>query len=267
MKRYQKILLGLFVLVLLVMGGIQIYFTYFLDDRLRSTLTDRFHAATDEQYELSIGDLDLAILGRELNISDISITRKKVELKPMISAKVQQLSISGISFTKLILNRELKLKKIELVNPSIDLTTEPAPEAENLLATMLSLQQLSRKFSAVVLQVLNNVTIPNLQLRGFSATYNRSDLPLNPYLAFDNSDIHLSNIVTHSASVADKRIVPAEEISATFNDIRYHTANQLYRLSVQQAALSSSDKSADIRSLQLTPRFQQKGTFAFRLAP
>ena len=262
MKRYQKILLAVLAFTVLIVGSIQIYFTFFLDDQLESILTNRFQAATDEQYELRIGDLDLEILGRELNISDISIHRKDESQSLDLSADVKRLGISGISFIRLVIARELRLNKIELINPAITLTTKQ--DQESAASSSPSLQQLSRKFSAVVLQVLDNVTIPDLQIRGFSARYNRSDLPVNPYLAFDNSDIHLSNIVIDSALVADKRILPAEDISASFNNIRHHTANELYQLSVQEATLTSRDQDVSIQTLQLTPRFS-KEKFAFHL--
>jgi hypothetical protein len=262
MKRYQKVLLILCVFGLLVAGSIQVYITYFLDDQIESVLKSRFQAATDEQYELTVGELDLEIFGRELNISNINIRKKDGSQSLDISTQAEKLALTGISFTNLIFSQELRLKQIKLINPTVNVTTEPSQPSNS--ATTTDMTQWSRRFSAVVLQVLENVTIPDLQVRGLSVTYNRSDLPINPYLTFDESRIHLKNIVIDSALVSDNRILPAETISASFNNIRHHTANELYRLSVEQANISSADQTVRIESVQVTPRYS-KEQFAFKV--
>ncbi len=258
MKRYQKILLGSILGIVILMGGIQIYFSFFLDRQLKQTMVNRFHDATNDAYNLNIGDFDLELLGRQLTISDVAVAKKSDSTNTDIHITLDRLAISGIEFTNFFFNQELSLQQIQLINPAILITTSPQESESEQPAQWNSL---SHQLSDIALQVLDQITIPILSIRGLSVNYNRSDLPVNPYLAFRNSDIHLYDISIDSASLTGDRIIPSDNITTAFRDIHYQTKDGMYDVSADQLAFSSLDGKMSINSLELQPRFD-KDTFA-----
>jgi len=258
MERYQKILLGLLVGALITVGGIQIYFSFFLNDHLQSILVNRFNTATDSTYTIDIGEFDLEILGRQLNVRNVQMSTREDSVDFKFQASLDALNVSGIGFLNLLWNRELAFREIEVVNPSIDFT---AASQQNDTNHKRRLTDLSQRLSEITLQVLENVSVPRLLIRGLSATYSQPDLPVEPYFSFRDSYILLQNLSIDSTLIKGKHILPAEDITTVFRDIRMKTANELYELSANELHFSSDARQMNIRSVKLTPRLN-KNEFA-----
>lgn len=254
MKNYQKAFLGILAAVVIIIGGIQLYFSFSLDNQLKKTLVNRFHKATGDAYDLEVGSFNLGILGRQLSVSDIKLNQKEQPDGSSLQVSLDELNVSGIGFLKLFFDQQLSLKEIRLINPDLDITT--APQKSDTSQT--NGHSLSQRLSGFTLQMLDAISIPRFQVQGLSVDYNRSDLPVKPYLSFRNSYILLQDISIDSTSLVDKRVIPSDDITTTFRDIRYRSADKLYEVSVKQLDLSSSDKSVNIQSFQLTPRLDKE---------
>jgi len=258
MKRYQKILLGSILGILILMGGIQIYFSFFLDSQLKQTMVNRFHAATNDAYTLDIGDFDLELLGRKLTISNITLSPKSDTTNTDLSATMEKCTVSGIGFMNLLFSQSLNVKEISLIKPTISFTNSPsdANSQQNIQRSALS-----RQLSDITLQIFDQATISTFSIQGLSVVYKRSDLPVNPYLTFRNSDIHLYDILIDSTSLTDDRIIPSDNITTVFRDIRYQTNDGMYDVSAEQLAFSSIDDKMSLSSLTIQPKFDNE-TFA-----
>lgn len=252
MKDYKKILIGIFATILIILGGAQIYFSFFLDDQLKETAVHRFHETTDNAYDLEVGAFDLWILGRELSVSNITLTKKEKGAGTEVRATVDDFTISGISFLKYLFSQHLSLKQVELLNPKIYITS-PGDRREKPGKTELT--SMSQQLSETVLQAFDNLSISDFRILGLSMDYNRADLPVNPTLAFRNSDIQLFNITIDSTTLKEKRILPADNFAATFREIRYQTNNELYELTADHLEFSSQRSRMNIHSVKLNPRF------------
>ncbi|MGM0546019.1 MAG: DUF748 domain-containing protein [Bacteroidota bacterium] len=256
MKRYQKILLGLLITVLVIGGGIQIYFSFFLDEQLKETAVERFHEATNDTYNLEIDDFDLRILGRRLSLSGISLTQKDTT-DTDIRATLDEFSVSGIGLIKLLLQQELSLREIELVNPEVYVNASKSESSAKDIPWNRPSQQLSEK----VLNVLDSITIPEFYITGLSLRFNRSDLPVDPLLSLSNSDITLYNITIDSTSLDDKRVIPADDIAMTLRDIQFQTPNEYYDISAGSIEFSTTNHMVSMADIALSPKLE-KGDFA-----
>lgn len=263
MKRYQKILLGVLAAIIIIIAGIQIYFSFYLDQQLKETTLTRFREATGNAYNLEIGDLNAKVLGRQLNLSDIKLTKKNSGDTTSIRATLDELNVSGIGVISYLFSNELSLKEIELVNPAISITT-PGKSDTTGSQEQTSLDSLSRSLSGKALKSFREVSISNIRIRGLKVDYNRADLSVSPYMALENSDIHLQRIHIDSTSLTDEQVIPVEDISTTFRDLSYHTADGMYELSAGEFDFSSEDGTLEIRNLQLLPLFN-KTEFAKQL--
>ena len=254
MKRYQKILLGSVLGVLVLLGGIQIYFSFFLDSQLKQTMVTRFHNATDDAYDLTIDDFDLELLGRQLTISGITLSKKSDTTNTDISLTLERFNVSGIGFMKLLFNQSLSIKQVRLIKPTVSFTSAPKGTKSEQPTNW---SHLSQRLSDITLQIFDQVTIPIFNIQGLSVDYNRSDLSVNPYLSFQNSDIRLNDISIDSTSLTDDRILPSDNMITTFRDIQYQTKDGMYDITAKQLAFSSRERKLNISSLAVLPQYDK----------
>lgn len=254
MKTYQKILLGLFFAALIILGGIQIYFSYYLDDQIKQTVESRFHSATDNAYYLEIEDLHLKILGRQLSISETTLRKREETGSTNIHAAIDNITFSGIGFLNFLFRQNVTISQIEVMNPRLSVTSPKTIEAKNKKEKWIDI---SRSLSESILQEVDHISIPNFIIRGLSLDYNREDLPIHSLLSLENSSIRLYNIEIDSSLLKDNRILPTENMEATFRDIDYQTPDELYEISAGQLELSTTNKRMHIDSIQLIPKYER----------
>lgn len=252
MKTYHKVLLIILGGAVFVTAAMQLYFSYSLDKQLKNIAVERFHIATDDAYELDIADVDLQIWGRELSLSDITLTKEQ-NVGTNIRLTLDNLSISGIGFLPLFLQKELRLNQIKLTNPSIYITSSP-----NSSDDQPKWVDPTQTISSIALYILDDINIPRIRIQGLSVDYNRADLPVNPYISIKESDITFYEVSIDSSTLKDDRIIPSAKIAATLRDIQYQTPNELYNLTVEKIAFSSSDSSINISTFAFKPKYDKK---------
>ncbi len=251
MKRYQKILLGVVIFIILMFTAVKIYVSYYLDDRIEKEAITRFNQNTEDKYNLEIGDTGLYIIGRRLSFNDIKLTQKKAGSGGEVTVTLESFNLTGIGFLKLLWSKELVIRHIELNKPVISLidSGESSESGESP-----GWNTLSTRLSEKVLQNLNGLSIQQFAIRDLSVDLQRSGSAIDSMLSFGNSDIELYNIVIDSTSLKDNRVLPLDNLAATFRDIQFNTKNQLYRINVDHAEFSSSNGKMNLRAIRMDPR-------------
>ena len=257
MERYQKILLGIFITAIIIVGSIQIYFSLYLEEQLKETAVERFHEETEDAYDLEIDDFNLHILGRQLSLSGIELSKKSDTQGTEILATLDEFNVSGIGLIKLLLQQELTVNQIEFINPDVYITAERRGSSSQQMSWSHPSQQLSK----MALNIVNHISIPNLSITGLSVAYTRADLPVDPLFSISDSDITFYNITIDSTSLNDGRIIPADNIATTLKDIRLQTPNELYDISAGSMELSTINSTMLLSDIILSPR-HNKGDFA-----
>ena len=257
MLNYQKTLLGILATVVILIVGIQIYLHFFLDEQLKERFVANFHAATDHSYNLAVDDLDLQIFGQQLLISGVNLNSKKNGKAPDLRLTLDELNISGINIFNFLFWDDLRLKKIDFVDPKVSLTANRKRSSSKKIRW----HKFSQHLSKTVLTILDSIFISDITISGLSVNYNRADAPVDPYLSISNSDIKLSNITIDSTSLKDHRIVPAQDIEVTSQNLRWQPPNGLYNISVAQFEFSSSDSTIQVNNFSVIPKLE-KGAFS-----
>ena len=234
-------------------GGIQIYVSFFLDNRFKTILIDRFHAASEHQYHLQMGDFDLKVFGRALEISNIEITKKDKKADNNLKLNVKQLNISGINLIQFFLSNKLSLNEIDIVRPQIQLTTS-GTDSTGINST----DRIPDYWSGITSRTRQTVSISHLNIQDFSFQYNRAEIPAAPYLSFQNGFIQMQNITIDSTFLANDRILPARQFSAFFEDLRFQSENKFYRFSAEKLDFSSAEMNFNIHALRVSPQFDKK---------
>ncbi|TYP95526.1 protein of unknown function (DUF748) [Fodinibius salinus] len=232
-----------------MVGGIQIYFSFFLDSQIKQTLTNRVQQSINHSFSLTINDLDLHLLGRRITISGATLSSKKQDKKNNLYATIEDIHIRGISFWQLLIYQKLNLKKVQIINPHISLTKAPSSNSS------ITPRDIRKKLSSN--DVLKQQSIPKFSVTGLSLNYTTKNKQNGSSLSFRDSDIHLYEISLDSAALTSNKIITAKNIITDFRDLQYRTANGVYKLSTNQIVFSSFDSSMNIRSLQLKPQFDK----------
>jgi hypothetical protein len=257
MQNYQKILLAIIATIAIVIGGIHIYLDFFLEEQLQETGVKKIHAATDNAYNIEVGDLDLHIFSRRLSISTIRITKKGNSQTKDLHLTLDEFNISGINLTNFLFRNKLTTQKVNIVNPKVYLSTN----RKNSSSKKIGWRELSGSVSETALKVLDSIFISEFNIKGLSINNTRTDASAEPNFSISNSDITLSNISIDSTSLTDNRIIPAENIEATAQNMRWQTPTKLYDISAKQFQFSSSDSILEANNFSVLPKFK-KGAFS-----
>jgi len=250
-KRYQKVLLFTATAIIVVLGSIQIYFSFFLEEQLKQRLVHRFHRATNNAYNLEIGDFDLEILGRQLILEDIQLAKKEHAGGTDFTAALEELNISGISFLNLLINQKLTLKQVTFSHPDISIIATESDKSN----TETQWSHYHQHISNIILGILETVTIPDLRLRRIEFTYNQKGNPVHPLISLQKGNVHLRNVRIDSTSLHTNRFLPSDDIRANVQNFRYQSTDSLYDLSINNARLSSATQSLALDSVHLEPKF------------
>lgn len=261
MKRYQKIILALFLMFLLIAAAVHLYAGFYLHDHLEGELQTRLNESPEYQYTLEIGDSGFNIFGRRLSFSDIRLSQKKHDDSEHLKAIIESLTISGIGFLRYLLTGELSLQHIEIEQPSVTVTitgeTEESDESPDL-------QTLTARFSGKILQQLSGLTISQFSVRGLSAEISRTDMPDDTFISAGNSEIHLYDIAIDSTALHDDRVLPLNDISLRIKDVYVNSPDELYRFSAGSIDFSSTEDRFIISAVRMEPRID-RGAFSDRV--
>ncbi len=257
MQNYQKILLAIIATTVFVIGSIHIYLNFFLEEKLQERGIKKINAATDNAYNIEVGDLDLHIFSRQLSISTIRMTKKENSKTTDLHLTLDEFNISGINLTNLLFRNELTTQEVNIVNPKVYLSANRKSSSSK----KIEWRKLSESLSETALKVLDNIFISEFNIKGLSVNNTRTDLSPEPNLSISNCNVALSNISIDSTSLTDDHIVPAESIEVTAQNVRWQTPTKLYDISAKQFQFSSSDSMLEVNSLSVLPKFE-KGAFS-----
>lgn len=254
MKNYQKTLIGILAAVVILIGGVQIYVSFFLDQQLKEMAAEHFHTATDNAYTLKIDAFDYQLYGSQLLISDVELAKKEDRKATDLYLALDELNISGISLFDLLFGDGIDFKQIDLIHPQIYLTAE----GKNPSSKQKQWNTLSEQLSKTVLKTVGHISISDLSITGLSITYNRADLPVDPYFSVSNSDITFSGIRIDSTSLSGHQGIPADNMTATLRDIKIYTPNELYEITTGSLTFSMDSSTITMHEVALKPRFDKR---------
>lgn len=251
MRTYQKILIGFALFLVLFIVAVHVYVTYYLEDQIKTTLVSEINSNSEGKYELSVSNLDLNFLSREINLDSISFNTTDRAIQ-QLDVDFKAISLSGIDLSMLLFRREISIRKIHVENPVIrirrDSTESTGSNAETLI------QRAAEASSAV----LTNVLIPEITITQFDLKMFRQSEE-TPYLSFSNSQFTLFDTSLNESSLSGS--VPFKNVSGEFENLEYKPKSDLYAVRVASAGFSSADQTARADSIILVPSLSENDFF------
>lgn len=238
-----KIGLTILVIILLLLAGIQVFLSYYLDDLVENRLIHTVSEQTLNQYELDIGELTLSVWNRQMELNNIKLyptvsssTAPKVDL--------DQFSISGIQFLPYLFSGSIQVGDVQLIKPVITMV-EDSPD---------SLTFLSRSDSSTSQEKPPTIEIDQFILDGGSFIYHTADQDSIRAELLD-FDLSISGIRIDSTSRTKPHFIDFESITTSTGNFQYAFKSGLYVIESHQTRYSTAENIATLDSLKLIPQY------------
>ncbi len=246
------------VLVLLIVC--QLLITFFADDYAASRLRSQIEKGAGKTYGIEFEDLSLNLFSGSATISNISLdgdtasfsdnSSSKPPPKTLYKGNIGEVEVSGFSVISGIWGDELRIGSISIGEPDIAALKNPYPVREdtggNTFASVDSsiYAAISGRYSAVEVDEIN--------IRDGRGLFTQSGDTL---ASLETLNLNLSNIRIDSASAQSGRLFPTDNISVDMRRLMYNLSDSVNKIKVGRVDISSANKTIDVDSLQLIPRY------------
>jgi hypothetical protein len=253
MKSYQKILLSIGIILLLVYAGIHVYFSFYLEDSISETIVEEVNSAAGGRYNIDIANLNLNIIGRELQLEGITL-RTTDDASGNLEVTIEAISLSGVNIWRFVNNRDLFIDRIDIVSPSITITDREEDGSKGEFTDINSL------VATEILKVLEEVSISEIAIHTIEFDLKRIGEE-NSYFSFSNSDLNFYNTKVDSSSVNSDKVLPVDDMEGTIRNSRFRTSGNLYEITSERIEFSSFTKAVTINDMNLVPVLSENEFF------
>ncbi len=242
--KIQKIGLTIGLVLLLILVGIQIFFSYYLDDLVENRLVKAVSEQTINQYQLDVGELTLSVWNRKMELNDVSLhPTNSSSTAPKVT--FDQFSVSGIQFLPYLFNGSVNLGDVQFITPAVTLT-ENSPDSLVFLnqSDESSSSQTTPPTISVDRFIIDGGSL-NVQTSGGDSV--RAEL--------QDFNLMISRVRIDSTSRLNPPFFDYESINSSTGNIRYTFKNGLYALESHQTKYSTIENTASVDSLKLVPQY------------
>lgn len=237
MNKYLKAFLytlGVLALVVLLASFIA---PFFLETYLEEEIVKEFSSQTNDGYELSLGGVNLNILGQSFAVDSISITPASEE-KELRRLKAKKIQINGLSWVSLLNKPFPSFSSITVIEPDVEFLARPISATRDATendSSMVNLEELS-EFDVHILNGSGRIIMDNgaevFSMGNFSLTADQ---------------VNLNTVLRGSYAPY------LEDLTITGSDLKWTIEKKLYQFSIDSLDFSKSGHKADIMNLQFTP--------------
>lgn len=255
MKPYQKVFIGMGMLLILLYAGLQLYLSFYLENQLRETMIEEVNDAADNRYAFDVSDVNLSILGRGLQLGGITL-KSPDEDSRQIDITIGSISFSGLSVWRLLVTRELRVRRVDVESPAISITGARSGNS----GSGTGLNNLTPGAAAEILTVLKRISIKEIALNSIEFAMKQS-ADENPYFSIGDSDLIFYNAELDRSAAVAERVMPIEDIEGTFRNSEFRAENGLYIITTEKIEFSSATDAASVEGLVLEPLFHEEEFF------
>lgn len=241
-NRAVRIGLIVIVVILLLLGGVQLFFSFYLDTYVETRLTSAVREQSQGQYELQMDALNLSVWGRKFEMENIrlhpaddSSTAPKVDM--------EQFSINQIKFFPYLFSGTINVGEVQFSAPKISFV-QNSPDSLTFLQTTDSTTNNSKSRA---------VEVDQLMIENGALTYWNEDQS-NKQGELNNFHLDISDIRVDSTTQLKPLFFDFNTVETRSGKIRYLLNNDLYAIETNGFNISSSDGLATVDSLKLVPQ-------------
>lgn len=243
-RKILRIGLIVLVIILVVLTGIQLFLSFYLDSYVEKRLKTAVSEQTLGQYQLEMSALDLRVWGKEFQIDSLRLSpTDTASTAPHIH--MDQLSISGIQFLPYLFGGNIYTGQVRFSKPVVTLT-------KNSPDSLAFLQSSDRSSSS------SNKNPPDIEVDRFEINEGVFAL-LNQEQSDSLGELHNFNleilgIRVDSTTLAKPPFFNFSAIQTRSGKIRYEMSD-FYAMESNGIDFSTSEGAFSVDSLKLLPQY------------
>lgn len=235
--------LAIIIVILVLLGGIQLFLSFYLDSFVENRLTSAVDERTNGQYELKTDDLNLNIWNR-------SFVMQNVSLRPVDTAStapkinLEEFRVSRIGFIPYLFRGKIQVGDVQVLKPAVSFVQSSSD----------SLTFLQSRNTITTGKKLPEIEIDQFVIENGSVTYWK---PGQDTARGGLHDFHLniSDIRVDSASRKSAPYFKFADIQTRSGKIHYELDNGFYTVETDGMDFSTAEDYGSVDSLRLIPKY------------
>jgi hypothetical protein len=249
--------------VLFLLIFVQLAITFFADDYAANRLRSQIEKGAAKTYGIEFEDLSLNVFSGSATISNISLDGDTASFrnngtggtfekppKTLYKGNIGEVQVSGFSVISGIWGDELHIGSITITEPDIAALKNPYPVPEDTSGGTFA--SIDSSIYAAFSDRYSAVEVDDINIRGGHGSFMHS---ADTLASLKTLNLNLRNIRVDSASAHSGRIFPTDDISIDMRRLVYNLADSINKIKVNKLDISSTDKTVDVDSLELIPRY------------
>lgn len=258
-RNYKKIgwwIGGILLTLIIILGGVAIYFNAKWKPLLSTKLKDGVYDASHHLYRIDFQDIHLNLLSGNVVLDSLKLIPdtavfnqlKKIRKAPthLYRIKSAHLKLSRVGILTAYFKKKIKMNSIVLDHPSVDVIYHKVPKRTDTLKDEQTLyQQLSKSIRAIR---INSIRIVDADFNYYSGPKELS--------AIKHLTVNVRNVLIDSLSQYDTtRVLHSKDIGFELIGYQSLTKDKMYTLKVDTVRGSISRKTLLIKNFKLIPMY------------
>lgn len=266
MRKVWRWLLVTLGLILICVLGFLWYIKSNWKPILEKQLKELVHSSTDGLYKLEYGKLDLKPLLGNVTLENVYLIPDSIVYKRLVKegkapnsvfdVSLSKFSLRGIGFREALQNKKLKIKRVEVEDPSVYIkhyhhafndTTETQP---------------SRTLYEKVNNVFASIQIDYIKLDQLDLTYSKIDSVKKDAFLLSDVNLNLRDVLLDSMSDKDiTRFFFSKEVDIHVPKFEYMFSDELYALHLERLNINSLREELSLNNFSIKPVLAKQDFF------
>lgn len=254
-KTIFRIIFYLVLTIVIVIAGIQLNFTYYLNKKIKNDLQQEAVNQSKGEYEVKIGKLSTNIFNQSIYITDFVLrpVNRIDSTSPKYFVSASRINLVDFNLFSFIFRKDLTLSRIVLVNPTgkIFRNSSTNKKFPGNARSKFSIYSLIRRH-------IHSLRVFNIEIRNADVMVYDDYRDTIPSIASKENELNISNLrINKSVETAGKLFI-ADTVNLIINNFSYTTKDGLYAMRVNQLTASYTDSTLLLNACQLIPNYTKK---------
>lgn len=258
MKAVWKWIIGIFVILLIVLGGVVWYFSVHWKPIVDQKFREIVLASTDSLYTVDYDDLDINLALGNVTISNLvlrSDSNVYARLEGINKApdnrfqiEVAKLKFRNFSIRDMLLNKELYLKNVVLDTPSVHMINKY--HSYNYTASTEKSKPLYDKIK----NTLKRIRITGIDLNKVNFKYSQIQKSIYQDFEIKKVNIKIQDVLVDSTSISDAtRFYHTKMVDIEVPAFTYKTPDGFYKVDFDQLKINTRDRNIMLTKVAYQP--------------
>lgn len=234
---------------------IQLSFTFYFNNSIKSELQEQVSIQSNGEYQLKIDKLNTNIFNQSVFLSGFflnSVKEKNVNAAKYI-ASAREINLIDFKLWPFLFNKDLIVDRMELLSPSgyIIRSTEEY---------YTSTKDTSKKFSLYNLLSghLHSLTIKKIEIINSDIKVYDNAKDTLPSISSGDNSVEILNFIVNETAEKAGRLFLADQVDLEIRNFSYTAKDSLYSISIKKLVASYTDSVLTLDQIKVIPNFSKK---------